>query len=115
MASWKTAHEIEASYLVNEGRLVAYGMRGNLSFRRMGDGEMLFDEAAVARLFRPRGEEGSAAMQGFGVLGGLTLGRAAEAVASPLSTTRLSGRDARTRALRMGREIVEQTQKKATG
>ena len=54
MSHWKTADEISKSYLVNEQTLLAYSRRGNLPQRRTPEGDTLFSEVGVARLFRPR-------------------------------------------------------------
>lgn len=114
MAGWKNANEIEALYLVSAERLLAFAARGNLPLCRADGGEVLFDESAVARLFRARSggmtvSTQAAARPGFGVLGATRLGQPAQ------SGPRSSARDLRARALRMGREIVEQAQKKAAG
>lgn len=70
--TWMTAPELSARYLVTSHRLEAFGLRGNLAFRRTDDGTLTFEDEAVARLFPRRGAEGDAAL---GVLGRLVLGK----------------------------------------
>ncbi len=110
MTAWKTAKEIEGLYLVTADRLEAYGRRGNLSFRREAGGSLMFEEAAVARLFRARSGmvsvgAAAAANPGFGILGAMQLGQ-------PAGSVRVSRRDLRARAFRDAREIVEQARRK---
>lgn len=54
MATWKTAAELSAKYLVGGERLSEYSRRGNLPSLRLPDGTALFDEDIVARFFRVR-------------------------------------------------------------
>ena len=109
MENWMTAQEIAERYMVGEERLLEYGRRGNLPFRRAEGGPTLFDQSAVARIFRPR--SGSiatfAAPRGahLGVLGMHKLGdevpKKDELVLPPLNA-----RESRRRALR----FAERTQ-----
>ncbi|HVJ93961.1 MAG TPA: hypothetical protein VM580_29430 [Labilithrix sp.] len=54
MPNWMTAEEIGERYVVGPERLQAFAARGNLACRKPEGAPMLFDEASVARLFRPR-------------------------------------------------------------
>ncbi len=54
MANWMTAEEIGELYIVGPERLQAFAARGNLACRRPVGGAPLYDEAGVARFFRPR-------------------------------------------------------------
>ena len=82
-SNWKTAAQISQNYVVGEDRLLSYGQRGNLPFRRLPDGSMLFDELAVATFFRPRGVMAPANANAdppattLGVLGTVRLGERA--------------------------------------
>ncbi|MCU0687049.1 MAG: hypothetical protein MUF34_33190 [Polyangiaceae bacterium] len=55
MPTWMTAAQLADRYAVGEDRLIAYSRRGNLPFRQASGGDLVFDEAFVARFFRPRG------------------------------------------------------------
>jgi hypothetical protein len=55
MPTWMTAAQLAERYAVGEDRLIAYSRRGNLPFRQASGGALVFDEAFVARFFRPRG------------------------------------------------------------
>ena len=110
MAVWKSAVEIEATYFVSAGRLEAYGRRGNLSFRRDESGNVLYEESAVARLFRSRDGRfapaaGATERPSLGLLGAVRLGQPA----APLRVSR--GDVVRARAFQAGREIVERARK----
>jgi hypothetical protein len=101
MENWMTAAAIARSYMVGEERLLAYGMRGNLAFQRTAGGEILFDERAVSRIFRPRG----AAVRSFptpqgpsmGVLGLVRLG---DKTSQQATRPELDARETRRRQLR---------------
>lgn len=54
MGNWMTGAEISRNYAVGEDRLLSYGQRGNLAFRRLAGGAILYDESDVARFFRKR-------------------------------------------------------------
>lgn len=54
MGNWMTGSEISRNYVVGEDRLLSYGQRGNLAFRRLPDGAILYEESDVARFFRKR-------------------------------------------------------------
>jgi len=76
--TFRTAEELEQRYAVSRARLLQYAARGNLAMRRHG-AVVLFDEAAVGRLFperHPYGISMSAphARPGFGTLGAHRLG-----------------------------------------
>lgn len=75
MASFRTAKDLEKRYRVSASSLLAYAQRGNLALVRRG-GELYFDEAAVARLFRSRQRQDGAGApeQSLGVLGACHLG-----------------------------------------
>jgi hypothetical protein len=109
MSVWRSAGEIERAFFVSADTLAAYGRRGNLSFRRDPNGAILYEEAAVARLFRSRSgmmsvSAEAAAKPGFGILGATYLGHR--------PTTQRSGRqDIRARAMQAARDIVEQARK----
>ncbi|HLV67313.1 MAG TPA: hypothetical protein VKY73_15935 [Polyangiaceae bacterium] len=76
MATWKTAAELSAKYLVGGERLSEYSRRGNLPSLRLPDGTALFDEDIVARFFRARNAAYApmAPAQNLGVLGEARLG-----------------------------------------
>jgi hypothetical protein len=110
MAVWKTASEIERMYLVGASALEAYGRRGNLAFRRCDNGELLYEEGGVARLFRARGggmtvSAEAAARPGFGLLGAARLGQAP----APMRTS--SRHEIRARAYQAARDIVDRARK----
>ena len=60
MATWTTGSELAARYAVREERLSAYARRGDLGMRSSPNGERVYDEDRVAKLFRRRDTETSA-------------------------------------------------------
>jgi hypothetical protein len=65
-----TAAEIARRYRVSEDRLQSYSLRGNLPRRCFSDGVVMFDEAAVQRLFPLRDSPASLGVMGVARLGG---------------------------------------------
>src|SRR3954465_8648973 len=71
-SNWMTADEIARNYVVGEERLLSYGQRGNLAFRRCPDGAILYDESDVARFFRKRHARFGLGMGGSSVIGAIS-------------------------------------------
>jgi hypothetical protein len=92
--AWTTAQDIRERFIVSEVQLASFGRRGNLPFRREPDGEVLYDDRAVALLFRGRGE--AATDSAIATLGASRLGPRAPA---PFVG---GAREERKRALRRG-------------
>jgi hypothetical protein len=110
MAVWKSSSDLQDLYDVSEARLEAFARRGNLPYRREQNGETLYEEGGVARLFRARGggltiSAEAAANPGFGVLGAMRLGAPPPTAIRP---NRLTQRDVQARAYQAARTIVTQ-------
>jgi hypothetical protein len=90
MATWRTAGEIAAQYLVTEARLAAFAQRGNLPRFRLDDGLCLFDEDVVSRLFSARSatKPVAASTTSVAVLGETRLGTAERASAMGVRSVR---------------------------
>ncbi len=79
MGGWLSATELTRQNCVGEGRLLEHARRGNLPCRRDGQGQLHYDATLARRLFRPRTQATTIALDqpagaGFGILGQLTLG-----------------------------------------
>jgi hypothetical protein len=116
MENWMTAPAIARIYMVGEERLLAFGMRGNLAFQRTPGGEMLFDERAVSRIFRPR----NGAVRSFPVpkgpsMGVLGLARLGDKASQEATRPELGPREVRRRQLRSSGTGVEVTPIRKTG
>src|SRR4051794_18961349 len=98
MGNWMTADEIARNYVVGEERLLSYGQRGNLAFRRCEGGAILYDELGVARFFRKRHGRVGVIGTTFGAAGG---GAGATSI-GVLGTTRLGEEPPRSTRRRSG-------------
>jgi hypothetical protein len=105
MTNWMTATELSTRYMVGEKRLNEFASRGNLPFRRTGDGGVLYDESVAARFFRPRGASSAVTLgaANLGVLGMTRLGEADDAM--PMTARQRSRRAAHAATVSTGEWI----------
>ncbi len=80
MNLWRSAEDLTRRFRVSPATLHAFAERGNLARIRRENGESVFDEQTVARLFMPRSEDARVthaftARLGAAVLGESVLGR----------------------------------------